>query len=332
MRYLVLDRQLDCLLASQVRLGEPPELVARAMLDPVRSADVLDELADGCAALVHRFPYAPDDVGEVVAAAEPEALLQAGRAEHAKTAARVELLADCRRRWPNLPQPLVFDTPFFRHLPDAARCYAIPPELAAEHGLYRLGRHGAVHRLAVAETEAVRVVSVVVDREASVAALVEGEPVEVSAGLTALEGIPGGVTCGDVDAAVVLYLVDALGRSVDEAERALAVEGGLTGLSGGRETLRELRRATDASAELAIAQLVHRVKRYIGEYTAVMGGLEALVFCAERDYDDEMFRQTVVEGLGYLGVGDTIPVLSLSLGPATAAAVAAAEACANWVG
>jgi acetate kinase len=255
-------------------------------------------------AVVQRFVHAPDEVGEVADHVDEAALAAAGALEPWDTAPRLAAWREAQAKWLGVPQRLVFDTPFFRALPAAARTYALPPELAEAHGLYRRGRHGPVHRLAAPPG---RCVSVVVAETVSVAALLDGQPREVSAGATALEGVPGAHTVGDIDPAAVLYLVDSLGLSLEAVEQALVADGGLEGV------------ADAADPDFAQRLLVHRLRRYIGAYAAVLGGLDHLVFSGA----DDALRSRVTAGLAYLGCGSTVSVVGSSWTPLTAAAMVA---------
>ena len=253
--------------ASLAAPGAAPRLLWTGALDAAPAAEA--------AGIVHRFIAAPPGVGEVATAVDRQALRVAGRFEPRDTELRLAALD----RWPARPRHLVFDTPFFDALPPAARHYALPPELAAAHGLYRRGRHGPVHRRAAG---AGRCVSVVLAECISVAALRDGAPVEVSCGVSGLEGVPGAHSVGDIDPAAVLYLVENLGLGIDGAARVLGSEGGLDGLD---------------DEGLARSLLIHRLRRCIGSYAAVLGGLDDLVFSGA---DDALPRQ-VAAGLQHLG-------------------------------
>ncbi|MBI2298175.1 MAG: hypothetical protein HYU66_04355 [Armatimonadetes bacterium] len=309
MKLLVADRQLDRLTLTRVEPGEPFTALP-AGPDDLAGADLL----------VHRLVYAPVGAPEVSLEPDLTAAEAAGRLEPSATAARLDYYREARGTWPDLPQPTVFDTPFFDALPEVAQRPALPPDVVTGLGLLRRGRHGPLHRLAALAAPFDKVVSVFIGRESSVAALHHGQPAECSAGSTGLEGLPGGTTCGDLDPAVVVYLAERLGMGVESIERALRLEGGLSGVSGGRETLAELRAANGPEAKLAIAMLCHRARRRIGAYAAVLDGLDALVFSADPGYDDPAWRADVIAGLSHLDVGTRVPVVVLSETLATAVA------------
>ena len=266
--------------------------------------------------VIHRFRHAPAGAPEVDPSPVPAAISAAGRVQAADTAAQLAAWDDLRRRWPASRHVVVYDDAWFAALPPAARHTALPTEFAAEHGVIRTGGHGPVHRLASAAAGAGRVVSVLLGAASSVAAVADGQPLECSSGATGLEGVPGGVTCGDVDPAVLLYLVDRLGWSVDRVEQAVAREGGLAGVSRGRGTLAAVG-ADDDDARVAAEFLAHRLKRTIGGYAALLGGLDALVFSGEFD---GAWLGALLRGLRYLGVGRTVTVTTTPWTPVVAAA------------
>lgn len=271
--------------------------------------------------IVHRFPHAPAGVPEIAVPLDPSHLTAAGALEPDDTAARLAALDTARARWPYLPHYLVFDTPWFDDLPDLARHYGIPPETESKLGLQRVGRHGPVHRLAVRETRGRRVVSLFLGDESSAAAVVDGVPVECSAGATGLEGLPGAYTCGDVDPAALLYLMDNLGESLDRLVAAVSREGGWSGLAGATR-LGELRRLQTAAADDALALVIDRCRRVIGAFAAVMDGLDAIVVSGAAEDVDAALVDDIVAGLDYLGVPDRVAVTRTSLTPALAAAIA----------
>lgn len=301
--------------------GEPGRTI---VTDPAR---LLNELHATSAAdiglIVHRIPHAPDDTPEVVDDFDADAVRVAGRAEAAGTELRLRVWDAARKRWPEHRQVAVFDDVWFRGLPEVAKHAAIPAELEARHRLERRGRHGPLHRLAAERAGAARVVSVLLGPEASVAAVRDGQPLEISAGVTALSGIPGGRTCGDLDPAVVLYLADNLGFDLDTIERLLSVEGGLSGLGDGPDTLAALRAAGTESAELALRHQLHRVRRYIGAYAALLDGLDAVVVSGEDDDCDDRFLEELAAGLAYLGVGERVPLTASGLSLPRAIAITA---------
>jgi acetate kinase len=217
-----------------------------------------------------------------------------------------------RRLLPGVPHVAVFDTAFFHDLPDAAATYAIDRELAAAHGIRRYGFHGTSHRyvseraaeLDVRPLAELRQVVLHLGNGASASAIAGGVPVDTSMGMTPLEGLVMGTRSGDLDPAVVVHLLRHGGLTVDEIDEVLNRRSGMRGLAGHND-LREVHRladAGDADAALALDVYVHRLRKYVGAYAAVLGGLDQLVFTAGVGEHDPTIRARTAAGLGFLGI------------------------------
>jgi acetate kinase len=217
-----------------------------------------------------------------------------------------------RRLLPDVPHVAVFDTAFFHDLPDAAATYAIDREVAAAHGIRRYGFHGTSHRY-VSERVAevldrplgeLRQVVLHLGNGASASAIDGGRPVDTSMGMTPLEGLVMGTRSGDIDPAIVVHLHRNGGLAIDEVDDVLNRRSGMRGLAGHND-LREVHRLADAGdpdAELALEVYVRRLRKYVGAYAAVLGGLDALTFTAGVGEHDAVVRARAVEGLGFLGI------------------------------
>jgi acetate kinase len=213
---------------------------------------------------------------------------------------------------PHLPHVAVFDTAFFHDLPPAAATYALPRDLAHELSIRRYGAHGTSHRYVsgrVAEilgrdVSELRQIVLHLGNGASASAVAHGAAVDTSMGFTPLEGLVMGTRTGDIDAAVVIHLIRHAGMDVDQVDDLLNRRSGLKGLTGVND-MREVHRliaAGDANARLALDVYVHRVRKYIGAYAAVMGGLDALAFTAGVGEHDATVRAATAAGLGFLGI------------------------------
>lgn len=190
----------------------------------------------------------------------------------------------------SIPMVAVFDTAFHRTMPEVARRYAIPTDLADRHHIRRYGFHGIAHASLAngysvscgTSLEEARIITVQLGNGCSVAAIAEGQSVETSMGFTPLEGLVMGTRSGDVDASLVGFLAEREKVSPREVERWLNERSGLLGLSGRSNDMRELLRAAgqegDQRAELAIDVFCYRVRKYLGGYLSVLGGAQAIVF------------------------------------------------------
>lgn len=218
-----------------------------------------------------------------------------------------------QKKWPDMPQVVVFDTAFHRSLPEKAWRYAIPDAFYRLHGIRRYGFHGTSHDFVTGkaaeflgiEREDFSAVIAHLGNGASATAIKGGASVDTSMGYTPLAGLVMGTRSGDVDPSV---LTGILTRNPDvDAERLdeiLNKESGLTAI-GGTNDMRELadRAASgDKGARLAMDMAAYRLAKYIGGYHVAVGGMQALVFTAGIGENSSVFRKLVVDELGALGI------------------------------
>lgn len=212
---------------------------------------------------------------------------------------------------PDLPQVAVFDTAFHTTMPEAAARYAIDPKIADRHRIRRYGFHGTSHayvsretaRLLGKEPSEVNVIVLHLGNGASASAVQGGRCVDTSMGLTPLEGLVMGTRSGDLDPAVIFHLARVGGMSMDEIDTLLNKRSGLFGLCGDND-MREIRRRIDEGdeeARLAFDIYIHRLKKYIGAYFAVLGNVDAVAFTAGVGENAAPVREAAISGLEGLG-------------------------------
>jgi acetate kinase len=217
-----------------------------------------------------------------------------------------------RKVLPDLPHVTVFDTAFFHHLPAAAATYAIDREVAARWKIRRYGFHGTSHRFVseqVAEflgspPESLNQIVLHLGNGASASAISGGRPVDTSMGLTPLEGLVMGSRSGDIDAGIIGYLWRTGGMGVDEIETMLNRHSGMLGLSG-ESDFRALHASIadgDEAAQLAYEVYIHRLRKYIGAYLAVLGRTDVITFTAGVGENDAQVRRDSLSGLESLGI------------------------------
>ncbi|MEU9412823.1 acetate kinase [Streptomyces sp. NPDC048281] len=213
---------------------------------------------------------------------------------------------------PDLPQVAVFDTAFHTTMPESAARYAIDPKLADRYRIRRYGFHGTSHAYvsrATAELlgkapEEVNVIVLHLGNGASASAVRGGRCVDTSMGLTPLEGLVMGTRSGDLDPAVIFHLARVGGMSMDEIDTLLNKRSGLFGLCGDND-MREIRRRIDEGdqeAQLAFDIYIHRLKKYIGAYYAVLGRVDAVAFTAGVGENAAPVREAAMAGLEGLGL------------------------------
>jgi acetate kinase len=212
-----------------------------------------------------------------------------------------------RERRPEIPQIACFDTAFHRGHPEVADRYAVPEGFYRE-GVRRYGFHGLsyehiAHRLAEVDPVLAdgQVVVCHLGSGASMCAIREGRSVDSTMGFTAVDGLPMGTRTGQLDPGVILYLLQAKGYGAGEIERFLYHEGGLKGLSGVSNDVRDLLASDAPGARLALDYFVHRIAREAGALAAAMGGIDGIVFTAGIGEHSPEIRARVLERLRWLG-------------------------------
>ncbi len=220
----------------------------------------------------------------------------------------------CEANFPGTPQAAVFDTAFHTTLPDHAYLYGLPYDLYRKDKIRKYGFHGTSHQyvcLVAAEQlkqpiEELRLISCHLGNGCSITAVEEGKSIDTSMGFTPLEGLIMGTRCGELDPAIVFYLMEHKNLNSGQIGELLNKQSGLLGLAGvGSSDLRDILAAGKKGkqqADTAIQAFVYRIKKYIGAYTAAMGGLNAIVFTAGIGENSALIREMVCSGLEGLGI------------------------------
>ncbi|MUU77043.1 acetate/propionate family kinase [Winogradskyella endarachnes] len=217
--------------------------------------------------------------------------------------------------FPNAKQAAIFDTAFFQTLPEKAKKYAIPNELYKKHGIQVYGFHGTSHKyvsekaLDYLKLENSKIITIHLGNGCSMTAVENGISIDHSLGFTPSNGLIMGTRSGDIDHAIVFYLVDTLGYSMDKVNTMLTKESGMLGLTGYSD-LRDIEAEAakgNEDCKLALIINTYRIKKYIGAYTAAMNGLDAIVFTAGIGENSNYIREKVCIDMEYFGIElDTI--------------------------
>ncbi|MDQ0506710.1 acetate/propionate family kinase [Xanthobacter agilis] len=208
--------------------------------------------------------------------------------------------------FPGLPQVAVFDSSFHRTMPDVAQIYPLP-KAARDTGVRHWGYHGISYdyisrQVPKVAPEARRVIVGHLGGGASVCAMLDGKSIETSMAFAGLTGLPMATRSGDVPADVIFYLLRTKAYTSETLEKALYGDSGLLGLSGTSSDMRVLQASPDADAKLAVDYFVYALVKFIGAYTALLGGLDALVFTAGIGENSAIVRAAVLERLDWLGL------------------------------
>ncbi|MCL2120920.1 MAG: acetate kinase [Clostridiales bacterium] len=217
----------------------------------------------------------------------------------------------CTKLMPGTPQCAVFDTAFHQTMPAEAYIYALPYEYYEKYRIRRYGFHGTSHyyvsqrAYALLQNPQAKVITCHLGNGASVAAVNAGRSVDTSMGMTPLEGLVMGTRSGDLDPALIEFLMNKEQQSVSEVNDTLNKKSGVLGISGVSSDFRDIETAAgegNERARLALDLFAHVVKKYIGAYTATMDGVDAIVFTAGLGENSASMRKQVCDGLRFLGI------------------------------
>ena len=229
------------------------------------------------------------------------------------TPAHIMGIKGCLEAMPGKPQVLVFDTAFHQTMSKQAYMYGLPYEMYEKYHIRRYGAHGTSHRYVAAEAaklldkpvEETKIITCHVGNGSSISAVKGGKCIDTSMGFTPLAGILMGTRCGDIDPAIVTYIMKAEGFTPDEMSDWMNKKCGFLGLSGISSDSRDIEAAIlegNERAELAATTLAYQVKKYIGAYTAAMDGLDAVIFTAGMGENNPELRERACADLENFGI------------------------------
>jgi len=214
---------------------------------------------------------------------------------------------------PNVPQVGTFDTAFHQTMPDFAYNYAIPYSLYKKYGIRRYGFHGSSHRyvslraceMLGVEYQKQRIITCHLGNGASVAAIKEGKSIDTSMGMTPVEGLIMGTRCGDMDLGVLTYLMTREELDISTANTLINKHSGMLGITGVSSDMREI--VTEAEkgnerAKLGLVMYTYRIKKYIGAFSAAMGGLDILAFTGGIGENADSIRADAIKDMEYMGI------------------------------
>ncbi len=219
----------------------------------------------------------------------------------------------CQKHMPGVPMVAVFDTSFFQTLLPQAYMYPLPYDLCEKYAIRKYGAHGTSHRY-IAEEAAnfleesiydLKLITCHLGNGCSISAIDHGVAVDTSMGFTPLDGLMMGTRCGAIDPAIVTFIMEHENLTAAEVNNLMNKESGLLGISGLSNDLREVRAASEAGDErsmLAYDMFSYSAKKFIGQYIAVMGGVDAIVFTAGIGENCEKMRRMILSGMQPLGI------------------------------
>ena len=219
----------------------------------------------------------------------------------------------CQELMPKTPMVAVFDTAFHQTMPKEAYMYALPYEYYTDYGIRKYGFHGTSHKYVAFKAaealgkniEDLKIITCHLGNGSSVTAIKNGISVDTSMGFTRLEGLAMGTRSGNLDPAIVPFLVKELNVSAEEVGNILNKKSGVLGISGVSSDFRDIEDAASQGndrAQLALDMFNYRVRGYIGSYAAAMGGVDCIVFTAGLGENSPETREAICQGLEFLGV------------------------------
>ncbi len=219
----------------------------------------------------------------------------------------------CFSLMPNTPQIGAFDTAFHATIPPKAHLYALPYELYEKYKIRRYGFHGTSHKFVsnraaqflAKPLEELKMITLHLGNGSSVAAVKDGKCIDTSMGFTPLEGLVMGTRCGDMDPAIVPFIGKKLNMTPDEVDELMNKESGLKGFTGLTNDMRDIQEARANGhklAQLVYEMFIYRIVKYIGAYTAALGGLDVIVFTAGIGENDYEVRRDICRNLSFMGV------------------------------
>ncbi|MEB1807800.1 MAG: acetate kinase [Bacillaceae bacterium] len=214
---------------------------------------------------------------------------------------------------PNVPAVGVFDTAFHQTMPEKSFLYSLPYDYYKEYGIRKYGFHGTSHKyvsqraaeLLDRPLEQIRLISCHLGNGASIAAIDGGKSIDTSMGFTPLAGVTMGTRSGNIDPALIPYIMEKTGKTAQEVLDVLNKNSGMLGVSGFSSDLRDIETEAENGnerAELALEVFTSRIHKYIGSYAARMNGVDAIIFTAGIGENSDVIRERVLRGLEFMGV------------------------------
>ena len=332
LKYQLLDMDKQAPLAGGIveRIGEAEGILTHKVFteDPVRKEKitqaipthkeamllVADQLTDSIDAVGHRVVQGGEAFKEAIQITDEvkNAIQEYNPLAPLHNPANIIGIDVAEELFPGKPQVAVFDTNFHQTLPEKAFRYALPEKYYTEHKVRKYGFHGTSHKYVTARTaelmgkpvEELKLITLHLGNGCSMCAVDGGKCMDTSMGMTPLAGVMMGTRAGDVDPAIFGYLLKETGMPPQEIDDVLNKQSGFKGMCGYSD-LRDVHAQAEQgnkNAALAIEMFVYQVIKYVGAYTAVLGGVDALAFTAGVGEKDEIIRAKVIKGLAYLGI------------------------------
>ena len=290
------------------------EVAVKMLLEKLTSLGIIDSL-DEIEGIGHRVVHGGEEFNDSVLITEEVLQKIEGLSELAPlhNPANVTGIKAFKRVLPNVPAVAVFDTAFHQTMPESSFLYSLPYEYYQKYGIRKYGFHGTSHKYVsqrAAEIlsrplEQLRLISCHLGNGASIAAIQGGKSIDTSMGFTPLAGVTMGTRSGNIDPALIPFIMEKTGKTAEEVLEILNKKSGMLAISGFSSDLRDIEiQASQGNqrAQLALDVFSNRIHKYIGSYAARMNGVDAIIFTAGIGENSDVIRENVLRGLEFMGV------------------------------
>ncbi|QKY69683.1 acetate kinase [Lentibacillus sp. CBA3610] len=289
------------------------EVAVKRLLDKLQSSGVIQSMAE-INAVGHRVVHGGEKFSDSVLITDEviRTIEEVSELAPLHNPANLTGIHAFRELLPDVPMVAVFDTAFHQTMPEKSYLYSLPYKYYTDYGIRKYGFHGTSHKYVsqrAAEMiglplEQLRLISCHLGNGASIAAIEKGKSIDTSMGFTPLAGVTMGTRSGNIDPALIPFIMEKTGKEADEVVNILNKKSGMLALSGFSSDLRDIEQQADEDerAELALEVFAERIHKYLGSYAARMSGVDAIIFTAGVGENSDVIREKVLTGLEFMGV------------------------------
>ncbi|TFJ92547.1 acetate kinase [Lentibacillus salicampi] len=289
------------------------ETAVKQLLEKLKSSRVIESL-DEINAVGHRVVHGGEKFSDSVVITENviQTIEEVSELAPLHNPANLTGIRAFQEILPDVTMVAVFDTAFHQSMPEKSYLYSLPYEYYQEYGIRKYGFHGTSHKYVSQRASEMlglpvnqlRLISCHLGNGASIAAIDKGISIDTSMGFTPLAGVTMGTRSGNIDPALIPYIMDKTGKSAEEVVTVLNKKSGMLALSGFSSDLRDIEQQAGENdrAELALDVFAERIHKYLGSYAARMSGVDAIIFTAGVGENSDVIREKVLNGLEFMGV------------------------------
>ncbi|SFD61056.1 acetate kinase [Lentibacillus persicus] len=289
------------------------EVAVKLLLDKLQSSGVIQSMKE-INAVGHRVVHGGEKFSDSVLITDDviKTIEEVSELAPLHNPANLTGILAFREVLPDVPMVAVFDTAFHQTMPEKSYLYSLPYEYYKDYGIRKYGFHGTSHKYVSQRAadmmgvplDQLRLISCHLGNGASIAAIEKGKSIDTSMGFTPLAGVTMGTRSGNIDPALIPYIMEKTGKEAEDVVNVLNNKSGMLALSGFSSDLRDIEQHADENdrAELALEVFAGRIHKYLGSYAARMSGVDAIIFTAGVGENSDVIREKVLKGLEFMGV------------------------------